>query len=208
MLYKVAILIQRTLDWQEIADITVKNNEEYARKHGYSFIHEIFDSPYDGFNKIETVQKLFLFTDVTLVWSLDCDALITRHSIKIENFVDNEHDFYITKDYNGLNAGSFIIKKSQWSYSFISYLLDQKGKDGMYCEQDAINQYRRTYPESTKIKILPQSNINSYLYENYPEIPLQTHEQGNWDPGDFVLHLPGVGMKKRIEILKNTPISK
>jgi hypothetical protein len=30
---------------------------------------------------------------------------------------------------------------------------------------------------------------------------MPTHKDGNWEEGDFVLHLPGLSMQKRIEIL-------
>lgn len=198
--------MQYTLDWMSMAEITVTNNEEYARLHKYSFIPEIFESNYSGYSKFETIQKLFLYTETDVVFSLDCDALITNHAITVEKFLDKEHDFYICKDYNGLNAGSFIIKKSQWSYQFINYVLDQKGKDGMYCEQNGIEAYMREYPNSEKTKILPHPSINSYLYENYPEIPLQTHQQGQWEASDMILHLPGIGYDKRLGILKNIKV--
>ena len=33
-----------------------------------------------------------------------------------------------------------------------------------------------------------------------------THQQGNWEEGDFVMHVPGLELNQRAEILKNTKI--
>ena len=90
--------------------------------------------------------------------------------------------------------------------SFFDYILCCKGEPKMYCEQDAINKYLSEFPHDNNIKFLTHPSINSYLYENYPEIPAQEEEYGQWVPGNFVLHLPGMSQEKRIEIMKNTPV--
>lgn len=210
MQYKVAILVQFTPDeWLDITNITVSNNQEYARKHRYSFIPEIFEPPYSGYNKLTTILALFDY-GVDVVWSIDADVLITNHNYKIEEYLNEEASFYITKDFNNYNAGSFIVKKSEWSISFLEWLLLCKGKDKMYCEQDAFVLYSKLFPHAIgkQICVLPHPSINSYLYENYPEIPMQSHGNGQWQEGDFVLHLPAIGMNKRLEILKNTKVIK
>jgi hypothetical protein len=61
-----------------------------------------------------------------------------------------------------------------------------------------------------KVKYLPHPSINSYRYElyagyegdyfhDYMHIP---HEYGQWEPGDLLLHLPGLSLEKRIEVFK------
>lgn len=205
---RIAILILYTQGWQDIADIVIPNAQSYADKHGYDLLVQKYPEPYFstfGYQKIEQIQAIFEHDQADVVWSLDCDALITNHKWKVEDFLDNEHDAYFCKDVNGINAGSFIIKNTQWSHDFMIWLLAQEGKEKMYCENDAIVAYDKEFPISL-IKILPHPSINSYLYENYPEFKNITHEQGQWEYGDFVLHLPGMGIATRIEVLKNTKI--
>lgn len=206
---RIVISIQCTLDWLDLSDITINNAEEYCRLRRYGIVPEIFGIHYCGYEKIKSILKIF-DSGANVVWSMDADTLITNHNKRVEDYIDHKHDFFICKDYNGINAGSFIVRKTKWAISFLEWLLKCKGKDKMYCEQDAINLYMKLFPATVwkQIYILPHPSINSYLYENYPDIPMQKHEDGQWEAGDFVLHLPGMGMEKRIEIMKNTKIVK
>lgn len=201
---KIAILMLYTESWQGIAGVSVPNAAEYCHRHHYDLKLEVYEKEFSGFEKLHHIKKLLEKYDA--VWPLDCDTLITNHKIRLEDFLA-EQDFYITKDYNGVNAGSFIIKKSNRYPKLIDFLISCQKYEHIYCEQDAIANYIKDDP-SNGIKILPHPSINSYLYENYPDIPPQTHEQGQWEIGDFVLHLPGIGMERRMEILKSTPILK
>jgi hypothetical protein len=58
------------------------------------------------------------------------------------------------------------------------------------------------------MKILPHPSLNSYPYEHYPEFKNVTHEQGNWEEGDFLLHCPALPYEKRAEILRNAKITR
>jgi hypothetical protein len=204
---RVSILIPSTTDWVDIANVTVGNAEKYCGRHGYSLFHNVFPQPNNGYNKIrKAIDVLDKGSDA--VWVLDADALITNHTLRIERYLTPKKSFFITKDINGINCGSFVVKKSKWAISFLEWLLKCEGKEKMYCEQDAVNYYMALFPREvdTHFSFLNHPSINSYLYELYPEYGKQTHEQGQWQQGDFVLHLPGVGMEKRLEILKSTPI--
>jgi hypothetical protein len=205
---KICILILYTRSWKPIADIVLPNLWEYCKKHGYDWDIMRFDDPYPsdfGFNKLIHSKRLLSTYD--FVWSLDLDTLITNHDKKVEDFIDNKHDFFITKDVNGINAGSFIVRKSEYSLFLLEWLLALKGEEGMHCEQDAINFYYKVY-ENKKIKILPHPSINSYMYELYPEHNITEEKDGQWKEGSFVLHLPGIGMKTREHILKETKVVK
>lgn len=187
--------------WLDLAKVVVPNVVNYCRKHNYRWAISRISEPYDGFTKLTGIKNIFDNNDADIVWSLDCDTLITNYTIKVDSLLDDKYDAYFCNDYNGLNAGSFIIKNSNWSDIFLGYCLNLKGLEKMYCEQDAIVGYIKDHPSETKIKILAHPSINSYLYENYPEIPTQSHEQGNWKQGDLLLHLPGINNEKRLSII-------
>jgi hypothetical protein len=202
---RICILILYTEGWSEIAKIVLPNVKEYCDKHGYSLDAILYrDSEYKsdfGYKKLTEIKRLLKNFDI--VWSLDMDTLITNHNYKVEDFL-GEHDFYITKDVNGINGGSFIVKNSAWSIAFLDICGLQKGLEGMHCEQDAINYYYPNFKDY--IKILPHPSINSYKYELYPEFKLP--QEGQWEEGDFVLHLPGLSIERRIKELKKTKIKK
>lgn len=203
---QIAIQILYTTGWKDIADIVLPVAKNYCDKHGYKLVDVEYNEPAQsdmGYDKFRWVKKLSV-VDVDVIFCLDLDTLITNHGVTVESFLDEEHDFYICKDYNSINAGSFIIRKSLWAESFIDFVLSQQGIDKMYCEQNAIEKYMELNPQEQKIKVLPHPSINSYFYGLYPEIPAQTHEQGEWVMGDFILHLPGVSLERRKQILEKT----
>lgn len=204
---KICILVLYTESWQELADIVLPNLKKYAKKHLYYTHIEKYEKEFSGFEKLVWCKKLLEEYDV--IWSLDMDTFITNHTIRIEQFINkgsNYRLFFITKDYNGINAGSFIIQKDTLNAGAHEWLLNEflnkQGVGGVYCEQDAISLWHKEHERTMKtlVDILPHPSINSYKYELYPEIPYQTHEQGQWQKGDFILHLPGIGINQRVEI--------
>lgn len=206
---RICLQLLYTEGWVNLAKIVVPNIVNYCRKHGYNWNIHCFPEPckFDfGYEKLKQIKNLFQTGLADVVWSLDCDAIITNYNKKVEDIIDPHFNFYITQGANTYNAGSFIIKKSKWTYLFIEDLLSKQGKENMHCEQDALCDYIREY--GTKdICILPHPSINSFKYELYPEYPeVKTREEGNWHEGDWVLHLPGVGMDLRQEILSNVSI--
>jgi hypothetical protein len=199
MNYEILIQVLYSQNWQPIADVVVPVISEYATKHEYDIWVVKYSDTFSGFKKIE--QIIEGIPNYKAIWSIDMDTLITNKEIKIESFIDDEHNFFICKDFNGINAGSFIVRNSVWSNTFLTYLLNKQGKPKMECEQNAIEEFIEEFPNHDKIKILPHPSINSYLYENYPECGKQTHETGQWEKGDLLLHLPGLPLHKRLNIL-------
>ncbi len=210
---KIIVAILYTESWKDIAAITCSNAKKYCDKHGYEFESLEYPEPCKsdfGYGKLELIKEIFRANEADIVWSMDCDTLICRHDIRIEDLLDNEHDAYFTKDYNGLNCGSFIFKNTECSKELLELALGMKGKLNMHCEQDAFSEVllkSSILHIIDRVKILPQSSINSYMYELYQEIPPQTEEQGQFIPGkSFVLHLPGLGLEHRHQILSTTKI--
>lgn len=201
-----------TQSWLDIAKIVVPNIIGYCQKHGYSWNIQCISEPYDAFEKIRQIQGIFQRNEADVVMSMDCDAIITNYTVKIEDFIKDKGWLFLCKDYNGINCGVFIVVNNGYSKIGLDCLLAKQYNLGVYCEQDALDSYLKVIePIAIKynyptVEILPHSSINSYKYELYPEIPPQTHEQGQWQEGDFVLHLPGIGMEKRKEILENIKI--
>lgn len=208
---RICVLVLYSDGWSEIAKVVIPNLSEYCKRHGYhldAIIYRQEDFTLDfGYNKIREIKNYFEKDLFDVIWSLDLDTLITNHNIKLENFLDKDFDFFITKDVNGINGGSFIARKSKWLMFFLELVLGLKGMQGMYCEQDAIRTYYE-YHANEKIKILPHPSINSYKYELYPEFDITEEEKGQWHEGNFVLHLPALSIEKRIEILRETKVVK
>jgi hypothetical protein len=180
-----AVYIYYTPAWQELADIVLPKLEEYCAKHGYKEL--IY------YNKM-SILDLFRYD---IIWILDTDTLITNPEIRFTNFVDNKHDIFICKDINGINSGSWIIRNTEASRNFVSTIVNNF--DAPH-EQILMNKYLHM----VKVKYLPHPSINSYDYRLYNHFGLAVpaHDQGQWQPGDLLLHLPGLSLEKRIEVFK------
>src|SRR5438552_2281470 len=99
--------------WQELADIVIPNLRTYCKKHSYDLEVWTIPSKFE-FEKIKMLIEL-LKCDIDAVFCLDLDTLITNHNIKVESFLDPDHDFYLTKDINTWNTGSVIVKNTKWA---------------------------------------------------------------------------------------------
>lgn len=193
----IALLTFYTPDYQDLADITTPHRESYCKRHGY--LHFVRTFPYKNkehyyaFDRLTYIRDLLVERrDIDIIFCINVQSSIMNHSKKIEEFIDNEHDFFITKD-NGerlINAGSFIVKNTNNAILWLNHLLsfedihnklDQK-------EQEIIEREHNNPKFSSFIKILPQNTINSYnyIYYNIPDTI-----SGHFKRGDFILSLPG-----------------
>lgn len=204
---KICIQLLYTQSWLDLAKISVPNIVSYCKRRNYDWNVQCSIDPYDAFEKIRQIKNQFDSGTADVVMSMDCDAMITNYLKKIEDLIEGDEKLYLSKDYNGINTGVFIIKNSEWSKMFLSSLLEKKGLPNIHCEQDAIVGFINENKDATKeIKILPQNQINSYNYSLYKEIPPQSHDDGDFRLGDFVIHFPGISMNERLKMMKNTPV--
>lgn len=202
-----ALFIFYTPSWQPLADIVLPVAQRYCEKHGYDLCDTYMaDSMLDGkpvgYYKMKALR--YLLKKYSLIWVLDCDALITNDEIDVSFFNSFGTDIFFTEDVHGINAGSFLIRCTDASKRFIDAVID----DFDAPEEQTI---MKRHIKMVKVCTLPHPSINSYLYSEYLHdwgnlvgegIQMPTHEQGNWAPGDFVLHLPGLGLERRCEVFK------
>lgn len=202
---KAAVITTQSESWQDLSEIVIPVMRAYCDKQGYEFIvHHI--PPAFEFYKINALITTLELLEYDLVLCLDLDILITNHNIRFETFIDPDHDFYITQDINEINVGSVIVKRTDWTRWFLQEILGSYAEN----EQNAL----KPFMGHSKVKILGHPSINSYPYDEYapnwglipdrtPLLDIEdkpTHEQGNWQPGDFIAHLPGLTNARRIEI--------
>lgn len=193
---KIAVQCLYTQSWVDIAKIVVPNIVGYCRKHGYRWNISLIPEPYNAFEKIKSVQTLL--EDADAVLSLDCDTLILNYNVRLEDILTA--NFVVAEDAHGINTGVFGVIKSDWTKSFLEYILSYEKI--ATCEQDVINLYREDNPDDPNFIIVPQSTFNSYLYNLYPDCLHMVGKDGDYKEGDFILHLPGVGMPERKTIME------
>jgi len=89
---RITLQMLYTKSWRDIAKITVENIVNYCVKHGYNWNIQWLDEPYDAFEKIRHIQRLFEANEADVVMSLDCDLMITNYTVKVEDFLDEYDD--------------------------------------------------------------------------------------------------------------------
>lgn len=201
--------------YESLAQITFHQNKyEYCLRHGYEPIQKnsgwTFPKKAIGFEKIKHVLEIFEQKPyLDWIHYSGCDTLVTNFDQKFENIIDESYHMIVCFDGNGMNVDSLLIRNSRVGRGLFKWVLDSydKYKDHFWYEQQALIDFFFLAPLGRDIiKPLPQRVMNSYIYDLYPEWKDRPHidhtgHEGDWVYGDFILHLPGVSLQNRIEIM-------
>ena len=221
----VAMITTYTDNLKELVELTwYKNKKLYCEKHDYKYhlldSTERFDDndnfQYDKlgylpkeyyghvYTKVNGIQKL-LYNYPEYSWLMWCDAdtLITNFNTKIESFLDDKYHFIIASVFNGINAGIFCIRNSKEGRAYIDNML--RYRSYFMHEQDFIIKTLDMYKNI--IKIVPQKTFNSFCFSDglHTDAPSSKDTfglEGQWAPGDFLMHWPGSTTDRRIELAK------
>jgi hypothetical protein len=166
---------------------------------------------------------------------LGCDAMVTNH----EKPPFLAHDLTIACEGAGINNDSFFMLKNTRTLSFLDDLIVWPRKHGI-SEQDGMtlllsglpnifeverrvqvtfkdgglpssphmrNVLQWLFQHRMRVRVVDQRELNAYPVKYYAQPEDSPH---GWHPGDFVLHMPGMTLEKRIEVAKsvltfNTP---
>lgn len=196
---------QYSHSYEKIADTTIPTFVKYCIKNGYEFELIKITNWKFHYRKNQYLQEK-MKSDIDFFFYLDCDAKITNLSTPITQFIDEEHDLFITKDINGINGGSLIIKNTEGGRWLNYFILSKRNEFNN--EQEVIEYYMKDPEFSKHVKVLSHPSINSYPYEYYSEFKDVTPQEGQWIEGEsFVLHTPALPLEKRAEILQNAKIT-
>jgi mannan polymerase II complex MNN10 subunit len=183
----------------EIGGLTAANKRDYCSAHGYQCIVRT-----DGFDPSRPVpwsKVLFLQQHLPeydwVFWS-DADSLIMNYPTLLESLVRTTADLILTRDINGLNSGSFLIRNCPWAQAFLAEVYAQtQYLHDCWWENRAFFWLLKAYRHRRHAKIVRQEILNSYLYE-----ASGVTGRRSFQPGDFVLHLPGLASELRLRLLR------
>jgi hypothetical protein len=202
--------------YAELGNITIdKNAKEYCYKYGYDLIvrkdnfvlpkHEV------GYEKIHLILEVLNTNKYDWIYWRGADTMITNFDIELRDLVSPYEFFIIGSDVHNLNADSFFIRNCQTSINFFTEIFNDRSK--YVDEQQAFHMLHQKY----NFKVIPQKFINSYDYTLYTSLePFNKNgyqpecesgldifgQLGQWTPGDFLIHWPGITLDKRIELAR------
>jgi hypothetical protein len=199
---KIALTIPADHSYDEIYELTCENKTKYCQKYGYDLLRFIgIDAPAKEipWDKIQWLHDKIL-SKYEYVLLQGVDTLIMNYNIRIEDWIDPQYDWVISRDCHDVNADMILMKNSKWSLDYLDFIYSQYEK----YRHDCWNEQRciiDTYKEhADHIKVIPQQSFNSYWYPYYDR---EEDHDGNFKEGDWILHFPGMKNELRlIEIQK------
>ena len=219
---QIAIVSLHNANFQSLANLTWPNKVKYAERYGYQHYCKT-----DGFTfkwvsgeKFPMIKEYMLSNpDVEWIWWLDTDTMITDYTKCAEDYLDDNYHFIIStdvdhndepthdKDLYSVNAGSFFIRNSPQGHAYLNWMLSVyeqfELEHGWWTEQRVIDA-SLTYPRlkqtwSNLIKVCPQHQFNSFDCGTRKFARDLLGERADWEPGDFVVHWPGVGLDTKLK---------
>ena len=185
------------------------------------------DSPPDihydagGYVRYEHVERLLGQFDVVL--QIGADALVMNQSIKIEDMLEQDGvagvrpTLHVSSDCNFINDenmiwahreidGVDIVRQLAWEMTrqpggaHHEHQQHPCGWNHPYGCQHALRDYLFLHPEYAKVaRFLPQRVLDANLNNRYGFPP---YVQGQYQPGDFILHLPGMDWQTRCQLAR------
>jgi galactosyl transferase GMA12/MNN10 family len=185
------------------APLSLKDKEQYAKKHGYTF-YPIIGAHADRPASWWKLPAMFtVFNQYEWVMLFDLDTVILDHSVQLEEFLDPRADFIVGGEPEGpdtwkdiLNCGIFIARNTTWTRFFlmeawgIADVPYENPGDGLW-EQTAINRLTKDeHQVRNHVKVIPANLFNRFLPNRWNvKSPVEVAND------TFVLHLTGSANK-------------
>lgn len=206
---------------KELAEITVPNKRKYCERHGYDLLNPPLggtgcnEQEMYGFRRrMPLVVEMLKSNTYDWIWVVGVDVLITNLSITLDSIIDNDYGMIVGADVMGVGMDSYLIRSQNGGLELLEKVVSFKDKPiGAQHEQSTIDSLCKQEPELLKkvIKLIPQRRLNAYKYANlhqyeflHPGFVTGTDCLGNsgeWQPGDFVLHVPGITDQQKLSLL-------
>ena len=202
-----AIVTAHNERFYDMAKLTFDQNKViYCEKHGYKIFAKttnFSEGRHAFFDKLRFCYEVMdSNADVSWIWWLDCDAVITNFNKKIEDFCDSNYICAISIDCNSMNNGSFFMKNCEMSKEFLKKSLEYESEEELPHPDFDNSAWNLAFASDPKykdhFKIHRQRDFNSYNYFwRSHDMVDGLGELGQWQPGDFVIHYAGIWPNER-----------
>jgi hypothetical protein len=211
---KIAIITLFDKNYEKLAEMSIPNKINYAKKHGYDLIY--YDKAIDlsrppQWSKVKAIE--YALNDYDWVWWIDIDALIMDFNVKLESIIDENFDIIFTSNkYSYLSNGSSFFKNTDVAKKFlkdcydleIPYLrnINVQVFDHEQQSMRALILNDEVYKQRTKL--IDERVCNSYCTTTNQSVlgayPNWNNESNIYQPGDFVIQFCGRTFDERILI--------
>lgn len=206
----ICIATYATGEYAPLCDITDSNKKRYADYNGYGFERNHDES----FNRGEAyfdrhIWHLNLMKTIPSEWFyfVDADAIFTNFHIKLADVVTSDDNLIFPIDAVMIQAGGFMARNTEKSRLFLEEVVSNKANPHNH-GSDQIQMELLMDKYSKFVRIVPQKTMGSYDYRlyihlggNYTAGKDRNGNDGQWQPGDFVFHCPGMTMEMKCKTI-------
>ncbi len=229
---KFMLLTAHSPEYKELAALTLPTKAHYATQWGHQLsigVHTGWKRV--AWERVELWLKTMREGAFDWLFFTGCDAAITNDQIDLESLVKPGVDFIFCCDGCGLQSDSWLMRNCPESIEFLEEVLSFDGEvpneqdamqlvlsgepilenflfglakgrksGGAECDEALRAWYQGILNHSRLIcQILPQRKLNAYPHEAYG---MKTPTNSGWQPGDFVLHVPGLPLPERMAVFR------
>lgn len=211
MRYKILSLCSK--EYAPLAEVTWPGKQSYADWHGYTAVNITPETgDHYGFQKLQLLINDIVAGDYDWVIWMGADVLITNPNIELSEIANQAKgaDLIIATDAHGINTDVMMVRQTDRVASFLKLVLDSRRhyEPMLLGEQQAMSDLLPFFPGFARI--VPQRKLNAYDYKTlaflggkYAEATDQLGTSGQWMPGDFVIHFPGLPFERRLELARH-----
>ena len=187
----VAVLTSVSQNIAGLATLTVPNKLEYCLRHGYTLI--VDNQPYE--EAVRNTHRLCDYLDAfDLVWTLDCDAIVTNMAQRIEEVPSLGPHITVCEEgiveWNSINCGSMVWRNTRESRAVLHAIAQRVDEwQTLPCQWQTWLQLVSIKPADA-LTVAPLRSFNSCVWNR----PANARDEigGHWQPGDLVYHPCGV----------------
>lgn len=191
-------------DYWGVFNLSVPNKLEYCLRHRLqlaSVIHKNYH-PYNNWGERESfILDALDSYNCDWVFFQGADTLVTNMTVDLRQFLSTEFDIIIGVDINGINNDSMFFQNTPKTHEFLKRVINKR--TSVANDQVAMGAVMTEMSE-LRISRVSQRLFNSMKYDEYG---YGLYPEGNWQPGDFVIHFAGLLNQRRI-LLMNEYLNK
>ncbi len=129
-----------------------------------------------------------------------------NQAMTLQPLIEGDFDVILTKDCNGINAGSVIWRNSPWTHAFLQDIYNTHNDSSInaiehWWEQAGIIHLLQTNPaDKMHIRFVPARSLNAWPLAGV------TCQHQVYQPGDFVIHFPGETREELVHFISEHEI--
>lgn len=178
--------------YEPLHNITSPSKKAYAKKWGLTYVeynHKAIN--FELCRERVIFWRRSLYSTSGWIFFTGSDVAITNYQVPPTQWIDDNYDFIIAKDRNGLQSDVFFLRSSARTINYLNEI--SKRITSSYNEQQGLVDCLETC--NIKVKYVPSKEVNCYAPRLYPD---GASFENPWAPGSFCLHLAALPNETRL----------